>query len=83
MQKVASLYINTEMGDGQMDCRLATIQSRGELDITHTKISMGDLSTVQLQHIVRDVDAIASSGWFSVTMPDPSINDVISTIKTI
>jgi replicative DNA helicase len=78
VQKIPSLYINTELNDDQIDTRLATIITKDAPGITYQKLATGDISDEELATITHSLDKMHSSGFYSVTRPELTINDVHS-----
>jgi len=79
-QKVPSLYVNTEMSAEQMDIRNAAILSAGE-SFTHTDLASGKLSTEQFGRLAGLLDKMHTSGFYTQTVPDLTINTLISTAR--
>ncbi|MBP2652600.1 MAG: Replicative helicase (DnaB) [Firmicutes bacterium] len=79
-QKIPSLYVNTEMGAEQMDIRNAAILSVGE-SFTHTDLAAGKLSNEQFNRLAALLDKMHTSGFYTVTVPDLTINTLISTAR--
>lgn len=77
-QKVVSLYINTEMNDEQVDNRWAAILTRDYPSITYSKIATGNLTDQEFSQVVATLDNMNNSGFYSVTVPDLTIDDVYS-----
>lgn len=77
-QKVVSLYINTEMNDEQVDNRWAAILTKQYPELTYSKIATGMLTDQEFQEVVSVLDAMNNSGFYSVTVPDLTIDDVYS-----
>lgn len=78
VQDNPTLYINTEMNEGQWDTRLATIITKQHASITYSRIATGDLEKCEFDVIVDNLNIMANSQFYSVTMPDLDIDGVIS-----
>ena len=80
IQKQPALYINTEMGKEQLDCRWMAILTDDEA-ITHSKIASGLLEEKEFNTVVGNIDRMHNSGFYSVTMPSLTISSLISTAR--
>ena len=75
--KQNSLYINTEMGAEQMDCRWEAILAKVE----HSKIASGTVDDIEFRAIMQSLDHMKNSGFHSVTVPDLNMGTLASIIK--
>lgn len=78
VQKIPSLYINTELNADQIDTRLATIITKDFPSITYQKLATGDLSDAELATVTCCLDTMHNSGFFSITRPELTIDDAYS-----
>ena len=77
VQKIPSLYINTEMNDKQMANRWVSILTKDQ-NITYRKVATGELTDQEFQHIVESLDRLNNSGFYSITVPDLNIDNLVS-----
>ena len=77
-QKIVSLYINTEMNDEQVDNRWAAILTKQYPELTYGKIATGNMTGEEFNQVVSTLDAMNNSGFYSVNVPDLTIDDVYS-----
>jgi replicative DNA helicase len=76
-QKIPSLYVNTEMGEEQIDVREAAILTAGT-GITHYDLASGNLTNEQFQVLAQHLNRTHNGGFYSVTVPDLTINSLLS-----
>jgi replicative DNA helicase len=76
-QKIPSLYVNTEMGEEQIDVREAAILTAGT-GITHYDLASGNLTNEQFQRLANELNRTHNGGFYSVTVPDLTINSLLS-----
>jgi replicative DNA helicase len=74
IQKVPTLYINTEMNEEQMDCRWMSMLS----GIDHYKIATGQLSSEEVNKVFTIMNRMNDGGFHSVTEPNLTLNKLIS-----
>lgn len=74
MQKIPSLYVNTEMSEEQMDIRWMTLLSR----INHYNVATGNLTDEQTGNIMMSLEKMNSSGFYSVFEDSLTLNKLIS-----
>ncbi|EAX47540.1 DnaB domain protein helicase, C-terminal domain protein [Thermosinus carboxydivorans Nor1] len=79
-QKQPALYINTEMSEEQMDCRWMAMLTP-EPELTHTKIASGQLTDEESLSVVRALDKMNNSGFYSTTIPDLTLTTLVSTAR--
>jgi len=78
-QKKEALYINTEMGAEQIDCRFMSILNADEkTDFTHSDIASGNITESQSIKITQSLDRMYNSGFYSATVPDLTIQTLVS-----
>ena len=78
-QKQEALYINTEMGDEQIDCRfMALLNNDDKSNFTHSDIASGNITDEQSIKITKSLDKMFNSGFYSATVPDLTIQTLIS-----
>lgn len=78
-QKQEALYINTEMGDEQIDCRfMALLNTDSGCNFTHSDIASGNITDEQSIKITKSLDKMFNSGFYSATVPDLTIQTLIS-----
>lgn len=80
VQKVPTLYCNTEMASEQIDNRLMVISAH-DSTITHDAITMGKLTDEQVAHISGRVDAIANSAYYEFSRSDMSVDHITANVK--
>lgn len=73
----SSLYVNTEMGAEQMDCRWMAILS----GVPHSNIATGSMTGDEQRLVMASLDRMNESGFYSVTIPDLTIDKLFSVAK--
>lgn len=82
VQKQPAAYINTEMNDEQLDCRLMAMNTPN--DIYHSHVASGKLAKEEdFNRIVKSLDRISTSNFYSVTLPNMTINTLLSTARRL
>jgi replicative DNA helicase len=76
-QKIPSLYVNTEMGEEQIDVREAAILT-ADIGITHYDLASGNLTDEQFARLAQELNRTHNGGFYSVTVPDLTINSLLS-----
>lgn len=79
-QRRQALYVNTEMGDEQISCRWMSILT-DHPDLTHTKIASGLVNEHEQRAIMQSMERMHLSGFHSVTIPDLTVNTLVSTAR--
>jgi replicative DNA helicase len=78
IQKYPCLYVNTEMNEEQWDTRMAAILTKEHASLTYSNIATGNLAQCQFDAIVESLSTMSKSEFYSVTMPELNVENVIS-----
>lgn len=74
VQKIPGLYINTEMSEDQEDIRMMTLVS----EVDHYKIASGTLNSNEKNIVMKNLDKINTSQFYSITEPALTMNKLMS-----
>lgn len=79
-QKLPTLYCNTEMASSQLSSRILALLSDMP-SVTHEKISTGDLSDAEFQHLCARADLLNNNAYFEYSDSDMSADRIVTIVK--
>lgn len=80
VQKMPSLYVNSEMTEAQMALRWAAMLTP-DPEITHSKLRAGDITDEQQDAVSDGLDRLHSSKFACLTIPDLRIDKVLTILR--